>query len=286
MDLAFIGAGIMGHGMAVNLLKAGHQVSVIAHKNRLPIDDLVSKGATEALSYDKLLKGKEAIFLCLTNSLVAESVINDLTPFIEKNCLIIDTTTHEPSAPALLAEKTASVSARYVEAPVTGGVKQAAEGVLGAIVACQDQDFEEANDLLLCFCKQVEHFGSVGMAAKTKLVSNFLALGTATLVVETFNHAATLGIDWKKLYELAQLGSGNSSAMHRIIGNALEENFQGYVFTNKNTLKDFGYIKQLFDREGLDSSLATTMKSLYEISNREGDGDLMLSERLKTQRKN
>jgi 3-hydroxyisobutyrate dehydrogenase-like beta-hydroxyacid dehydrogenase len=282
MKIGFVGAGIMGHGMAANLLKAGHKVTVIANRNRAPIEDLVSKGAVEATSYQELAENKEAIVLCVTNSVVANSVIDQLALHLVPNVLIIDTTTNEPEAPVKLAEKVTAVGARYVEAPVTGGAKQATDGILGAIVACEDEHFPEAKILLLAFCKQVEHFGPIGMAAKTKLVSNFLALGTATLVVETYKHARSLGVDWQKLYELAQLGSGNSSAMHRVVGNALEGDFQGYVFTNENSLKDLSYIHSLLAQEGLDVSLAAVMKSFYAEAVDQGDGKRMISERLAT----
>jgi 3-hydroxyisobutyrate dehydrogenase-like beta-hydroxyacid dehydrogenase len=282
MDIAFIGAGIMGHGMACNLLSAGHKVAVIAHKNRAPIEDLISRGAEEATSYKELITGKVAVFICVTNSMIAEEVIDQIGPFLKEKALVIDTTTNEPEAPIRLAAKVMVAGGRYVEAPITGGVTQAANGVLGAIVACDEQDFLEAKELLSACCKQVEHFGSIGMAAKTKLVSNFLALGTATLVVETFNHARSLGVDWRKLYELAQLGSGNSSAMHRIIGNALEGDNKGYVFTNDNTLKDLSYIQKLLEDEQLDVRLAATMKSIYENTVQQGDGGRMISERLTT----
>ncbi len=285
MKIGFIGAGIMGHGMAANLLKAGHGLTVIANRNRTPIEDLVSKGAVEARSYKELAENKVAIILCVTNSAIADKVIDQLVPHLNANVLVIDTTTNEPEAPLRLAKKVTSVGARYVEAPVTGGAKQAAEGILGAIVACEEDHFPEAKSLLLSFCKQAEHFGPVGTAAKTKLVSNFLALGTATLVVETFKQARSLGVDWRKLYELAQLGSGNSSAMHRIVGNALKGDFQGYVFTNENSLKDLSYIHSLLEQEGLDVSLAATMKTLYAEAVEQGDGKRMISERLATSEK-
>ena len=63
-----------------------------------------------------------------------------------------------------------------------GGPVQAEEGILGAIVGSNQNDFEEAKSILLNFCKEVIYFGKIGMGAKTKLLSNFLSLGTATFV--------------------------------------------------------------------------------------------------------
>jgi 3-hydroxyisobutyrate dehydrogenase-like beta-hydroxyacid dehydrogenase len=280
MKIAFVGAGIMGHGMICNLLAAGHQVSIKAHSNRKPIIDLANRGATEAKSSAELARHAEALIICVTNSNAVEEVISELTPHLSTGILVIDCTTNEPNAPARFAQKLANAGLLYIEAPVTGGVTQAAEGTLGAIVGCLEEHFDQANKILSCFCKQVERFGDVGMGARTKLVSNFLALGTATLVVETFKQARALGVDWQKLYGLAKLGSGNSSAMHRIMDAALEDDFQGYVFTVQNTLKDLTYINKLLHDEGISSDLAQAMKGLYEESVTEGSGDQMLSERL------
>ena len=280
MRIGFVGAGIMGHGMAFNLLRAGHDVTVIAHTNRVPIDDLVSRGAREAATIEQLATRSDIVVLCLTGTQVARAVIRDLIPHLMPGVLVIDTTTNEPEGPEELAAGLKDAGCRYVEAPITGGVKQAEDGVLGAIVGCDESDFVEAEEILRGFCKQVERFGSVGMGVRAKLVSNFLALGTATLVIETFKQARSLGVDWKKLYELAQLGSGNSSGLQRIVGAALNEDYRGYVFTIKNTAKDFSYICELADDNGNGSKLAPVMKAIYERALSEGHGDHMLSELL------
>lgn len=280
MRIGFVGAGIMGHGMALNLLRAGHEVTVIAHRNRPPIDDLVSQGAREAASIEQLATDSEIIVLCLTGTHVARSVIGELAPHLMPGVMVIDTTTNDPHGPEELAARLTEVGAHYIEAPVTGGVNQAKDGVLGAIVGCDESDLDRAKDILSGFCKQVERFGPVGMGARAKLVSNFLALGTATLVVETFKQARSLGVDWKKLYELAQLGSGNSSGLRRILGNALEGDYRGYVFSIENTVKDFSYICKLTADNGDVPDLALVMKSIYERALADGHGGRMLSELL------
>jgi 3-hydroxyisobutyrate dehydrogenase-like beta-hydroxyacid dehydrogenase len=71
MHVALIGAGMMGHGMAANLLRHGHRVSVIAHRNRAPVEDLVAKGAVEATSLEAMAEA-DVILLCLTTSKVVE----------------------------------------------------------------------------------------------------------------------------------------------------------------------------------------------------------------------
>ena len=66
--LGFIGVGLMGHGMAANLLAGGHEVVVVAHRNRTPVEDLVRRGAREAKAIADLPQGLEAIFICVATS--------------------------------------------------------------------------------------------------------------------------------------------------------------------------------------------------------------------------
>ena len=78
-DVGLIGAGMMGHGMAANLLRHGHRVSVIAHRNRGPVGDLVAKGAQEVRSLEEIAKA-EVILLCVTTSKVVEETLARLPP--------------------------------------------------------------------------------------------------------------------------------------------------------------------------------------------------------------
>ncbi len=80
MRIGFIGAGLMGHGMVLNLLKGGHEVHVIAHRNRAPIEDLLSKGAREAGSLDKIAHTSDCIVLCLSSSKIVEETVAALKP--------------------------------------------------------------------------------------------------------------------------------------------------------------------------------------------------------------
>jgi len=281
MKIGYVGVGIMGHGMAGNLLKAGHELTVVAHRNRAPVEDLVARGAAEAPSLADLARTNDTLVLCVTGTPAARAVVEELLPHLGPGSLVIDTTTNAMEAPAELAARLATVGARYVEAPVAGGVKQAAEGVLGAIVGCAEADFPRAAAVLSGFCRQVERFGPVGMGARTKLVSNFLALGTATLVVEAFKLARAEGVDWRKLYEIAQLGSGNSSGLKRIVGSALEGDYGGYVFTVDNTVKDMSYIGRMVADSGADDGgLAAAFLAIFEAAAGAGHGQRLLSELL------
>ena len=280
MKVGLIGAGIIGHGVGLNLLAARHELTVAAHRNRAPIDDLVSRAAREADGLAELASTADAVVICVTDSPAARSVIAGLLGALRDGALVIDLTTNEPDAPAEFARALSGAGAHYIEAPVTGGAAQAREGVLGAIVGCDVAQFKRARILLSAFCKRVEYFGAPGMGARAKLVSNFLALGTATLVIETFRQARALGVDWRKLYELAQLGSGNSAGLRRIMDRALQGDYGGYVFSIGNTAKDLGYFCRMMEGEPASSELAPVLRAIHDRAVADGLGGRMLSELL------
>jgi 3-hydroxyisobutyrate dehydrogenase-like beta-hydroxyacid dehydrogenase len=278
--IGFIGAGIMGRGMAANLLKAGSNLHVVPHRNRQPIDELVSIGAREVSSLAAMAEACSTIILCLPNSATATSVVAELIAVMDSGGLIIDCTTNDVDTVRTLYGETHKAGLRYAEAPLTGGQQQAAEARLGAIVGCRDADFDAVKMALAPCCERIERLGDVGMGAATKLISNFLALGTATLVVEAMKMARLAGVDWEKFYQLAAQGSGHSMSLDRIAPKAIEGSHDGYVFTIANTAKDLRYIHD-FLPEGSDArALAGQMLRLYEEAQAKGLGDKFLSARL------
>ena len=86
--IGFIGAGIMGQGMVQNLLKAGNEVSIIANKNRRPIDELIALGANEVLSLADMASCCNSFILCLPSSATAISVCDELFPLLFPETLI------------------------------------------------------------------------------------------------------------------------------------------------------------------------------------------------------
>ena len=152
IKIGFIGAGYMGYGIALNLVN-NYDLTVFAHKNRKPIDDLVQKGAKEASSLKELASFSNVIIMCVTNTPITLDVIDEIFPYLEKITMIIDITTHKADGSIKIFQKLNSLDIMYVESPVMGGPVQAEEGVLGAIVGCEEKDFEFAKEILMNFCK-------------------------------------------------------------------------------------------------------------------------------------
>ena len=277
MKVGFIGVGLMGHGMAANLLKAGHELTVIAHRNREPVEDLVSGGAAEAESLAELAGKSDCIVLCVTNAQVAESVMDQLFDHLTVDHLIIDTSTSDPLVTERLAERLAAKGVAFADAPLTGGAQQAAEGVLGAIVGGTDAAYERARPVLDAFCTRIGHFGPAGAGHRAKLINNYLVLAMVAAIADTYNVARKAGIDWAPLLDVMKCGSNYSEALRRMVEPALEGDHDGYRFTLHNARKDVAYYMSFADGEGLTSDLAREVMAIYERSVAAGHGDLFVS---------
>src|SRR6056297_1931076 len=94
--IGFVGVGLMGHGMASCLLKAGHPLTVIAHRNRVPVEDLVSKGATEAEDLAALARASDIVHICAPGSPQVEAIVDVLAAEMAAGGVVIDCSTSNP----------------------------------------------------------------------------------------------------------------------------------------------------------------------------------------------
>ena len=280
-NIAFIGVGLMGYGIAKNLLLKNFNLKVISHKNRKPIDKLIKLGAVEFKNYDDLLNDIDCLFICVTNTQIAIEIAETIITKLDKQILIIDITTHNKNGSIKMEEIFNRKNNKYVESPVMGGPVQAEEGILGGIIGCSQQNYSDATIYLDSFCKNHFYFGEVGMGAKTKLICNFLSLGTTTFVLETIKAVEELNIDLEKFYSVAKLGSGNSGALSRVAEKAIEGDYKGYIFSVKNVVKDLTYIHDLVSDMPNAEKLTLLNKSFYEDAVKRGYGDLLVSELIK-----
>ena len=278
-NIGFIGVGYMGYGIAKNILKAGHKLFVVANKNREPIEKIVSEGAIEVKNFDEFKdKNLDVLFKCVTNTPIAKEIAEKLSSILSNNCLVIDITTHNKTGSIETEEIYKHKNIRYIECPVMGGPVQAEEGVLGGIVGASNENFKIAEAYLKNFCKNYFHFGPVGMGAKSKLLNNFLTLGNATLINHLAKTGKEFGLDMKKLFEVAKLGSGNSAALNRVFDNLLEGDFTGFKFTAKNSVKDLTYIQDLLKDFPEAEKVAEINKNYFQKAVDDGYGENFISE--------
>ena len=278
-NIGFIGVGYMGYGIAKNILKYKNKLYVIANKNRKPIDKIINDGAVEINSFEEFSnRNLDALFMCVTNTPIAKSISEKISKILDSKTIIIDVTTHNKTGSIETEEIFKSNNINYIECPVMGGPVQAEEGILGGIVGASENNFKLAEPYLKMFCKEYFYFGTVGMGAKSKLLNNFLSLGNAALVNHLAKTATELGLDLRKVFDVAKLGSGNSAALIRVFDNLLKGDFTGFKFTATNSVKDLSYIQDLLKDFPEAEKVAEVNKNYFQKAVDDGYGENFISE--------
>ena len=280
-NIGFVGLGAMGFGMASNLLTKHGQLHVTGHRNRRPVEDLVARGALEFTGSAALAAASDVVILCLPDSDVVERVVAEMGEALGEGKTLIDTGTSSLPSTRRLAKDLAGRGVRFAEAPLTGGVKQARAGELGALVGAHPDLFEQIAPLLRHFCVSVQHFGPVGAGARAKFVNNYMVMGIVALVSEAFHIAGMTGSDWHKLYDVVIRGSADSGVFRRMIGNARNGDFGGYVFSVDGALKDMTYITEMNASLGRATPLNQAVLDFFAAAAEAGYGDRRLSELLR-----
>lgn len=281
MKIGFIGLGAMGFGMASNILAKHGQLNVVSNRNRVPVDALVANGAREYADSAKLAAASDVIILCLPNSEIVEQVIASMIPDLTSGKIVIDTGTSSLLSTQRLEQQLNSLGVQFAEAPVTGGIKQAEAGELGALVGATPEVFDLVKAVLRTFCVSIQHFGGVGAGARAKFVNNYMVMGIVALVTEAFHIAGLTGSDWDKLYDVVIRGSADSGVFRRIIGNAKDGDFGGYVFSVEGALKDMTYITEMNASLGRATPLNRAVLGFFTDAANAGYGDSLVSELLR-----
>lgn len=243
-NIGFVGVGLMGHGMAKNLVEKGWKVTILGHRNRAPVDDLVGRGATEAKDVASLVAASDVVILCVTGTPEVEDLVNragGVLASCRKGQIVIDTSTSQPASTLKLVEAFKAKGVRFVDAPLTRTPVEAEQGRLNTLVGADAATFAELEPVFKAYCENVFHMGEAGAGHVIKLINNFVAIGTVALVSEALVACVKMGVDPKNLVKLMSVGAINSGILQMVAGGASEGDFTRMKFGLKNAAKDVRY---------------------------------------------
>ncbi len=264
MDLGFIGAGLMGEGMAANLLKANHMVATAVHRDAAPIARLEAAGAEVRPTAAAVAEGAEVVFLCLPNADVVQAMVAAIRGRLAAGALIVDTTTSLPKVSAGLAASLAEDGVGFVDAPVTGGPEQAAAGELISLVGGEANDVDRAEVLLAATSRRVVRFGGPGAGHAAKLINNYITQGQAAMTIEAMRRCDALGIDRETMFSVLSEGAARSGILMRIVPSVLAGTYDGQKFSIANAAKDVSYVAQVCVELGEDSPVVAGLQAFFE----------------------
>ena len=195
--IGFIGIGLMGHGIAKNLVTKGFPLTVRVNRNRGPLEDLLAAGAREVKTNADVARDADIVFLCVTGAPQVEEIVNgrDGIASVARNGLIVvDTSTSEPATTAKMRDALATAGVRFVDAPLARTPVEAEQGRLNIMVGADDATFAELKPVLAAFCENIIHAGPAGHGIVLKLINNFIAQAIATATAEALAAAAKSGL--------------------------------------------------------------------------------------------
>jgi 3-hydroxyisobutyrate dehydrogenase-like beta-hydroxyacid dehydrogenase len=275
--IGFIGVGLMGHGMAKNLVEKGHPLTILGNRNRKPVDDLVKRGATEVKTPAEIAKASDIVFLCVTDSSVVEKMVkgpNGLKEGAHRGMVIVDCSTANPNSTIELANEMADIGVHYADAPLGGTPAQAEEGLLSAMIGAEPAVFERIKDVCALWAgTKVVHLGPVGNGHKAKLLNNFLSMGYAAIYAEALALGEHVGIT-PQIFDSVLRGSRMDCGFYQTFFKyVIDRDPNAHQFTLRNAYKDVRYLEDLAQAVPMPNPVGNAVKNYYAAAVAAGKGD-------------
>jgi len=286
--IGFIGIGMMGHGVAKNLVTKGFPLAFIVHRDRSRTDDLVAAGARELRTAAELARDSDIVMLCVSGSPQVEANVygdDGILSQARSGLTVIDMTTAEPGSTAKAREALAAKGGVLIDAPLGRTPKHAEEGKLTAMVGAGEADFARVRPVLDAFCEHVFHVGPPGAGHTLKLVNNFMALTIAASIGEAFAVAAKAGVRLDRLFEVASQSAYNTQIFQMLAGSALQGDLGGFQFSIRNAEKDLRYYTHLAESLPVASFIGEAVHQSYTQAVAMGLGDKLLASVIEAQEK-
>ena len=287
MKIGFIGLGIMGRAMALNLIKGGHTVSVWARRAE-SMQPLLDAGAKAASSASDAARGNELVISMVADAPDVAEVMRAVAAAAEPGLIAIDMSTIAPAAARQVGEALAAVGVDFLDAPVSGGEVGAIAGTLSIMVGGSEAAFAKARPAFECMGKNIVHVGASGAGQVTK-AANQIVTGMGVLAVaEAFAFAAKNGVDRSKVREALLGGFAYSKILENHGQRMLDRNFKP-GFKSWMHEKDLNIVMQTAHELGLclPGSAATAQMFNAMVGSGMGEEDsiavLKLLERLSGQ---
>jgi 3-hydroxyisobutyrate dehydrogenase-like beta-hydroxyacid dehydrogenase len=270
--LGFIGAsGLMGHGMAKNLLAKDRRLALTVHRNRERVADLLAAGASEAPSAAALAAGSEIVFICVTGSPQVEAAVDGLLAGARRGLLIVDCSTSEPDSSDRLRARCAAAGVTFVDAPLARTPVEAEAGRLNVMVGAEPAVFAQLEPVLRGFAENVFHVGGPGAGHKIKLLNNFIAQAICTATAEAFAVGQRAGVDLAQLVQLVGAGPVNSG-LFQAMAKTLQGDLAGLKFELDLARKDVRYYTHLAEGLAVPTVMGEAVHQSLSIASALGHG--------------
>jgi 3-hydroxyisobutyrate dehydrogenase-like beta-hydroxyacid dehydrogenase len=267
--IGFIGLGMMGHGMAKNIVEKGHPLTILGRSNRAPIEDLLARGAVEAATPKTLAERSDIVFLCVTGSRDVEALVrgpDGLAAGLKPGAVIVDCSTADPNSTLALAAELATLGIDYADAPLGRTPKEAWAGTLDTMVGASPAVFARLLPVLETWAGRIVHIGEVGDGHRMKLINNFLSLGYGALYAEALALSAKVGLSPARFDSVIRGGRMDCGFYQTFMRWTLEGDRDAHRFSLANALKDLRYLEAMADAAGIANPVGNAVKNSFALA--------------------
>ena len=271
--IGFAGLGLMGHGMAKNIVEKGWPLTVLAHRKREAVEDLKTRGAKEVSSPRELAESCDILVMCVTGSPQVEALIGGGVAAAGGPRLIVDCSTSEPASTIRLAKSLAPTGISFVDAPLSRTPKDAWEGTLDVMVGGDTAAVARARAVLEAFAGRVVETGPSGTGHTMKLLNNFVSMGYAALYSEALMVGAKAGLSPKVFDSVISGGRMDCPFYQTFRKYVIERDRNAHRFTINNAHKDVTYLAGFAQALGVANPVGAAVRNSFALAVGGGHGE-------------
>ncbi len=274
--VGFIGLGNMGRHMAMNVIKAGHEVTVHDIR-REAAEPHIAAGATWADTARAVTEASEVVFTSLPGPREVEEVAlgeGGILGGASPGTVYVDLSTNSPTLIRQIHAEFAERGVPVLDTPVSGGVQGAEAGTLGVFCGGDEKVYERVRPVLDAIGDKVDYYGPSGAGAIAKLVHNLISISARVLVAEGLTLGVKAGVDPEALLRAVQNGSYGQGRLlkHTIPNTVFTGDFDKVGFALELSLKDLNLALELAEEYGVPMQLVSLAAAETEEAVKQGLG--------------
>ena len=278
LRVGYIGVGLMGHGAAKNILANGHPLTVLGHRNREPVDDLVGRGAHEARTPVEVASASDVVFTCLPSSVEVEAALfgGGLMEAMRPGTTYVDSTTADPGSTRRIGAELSARGVAMVDGPLGRTPKEAEAGKLSTFLGGDPGAVAQVKPIVACYADTIIEAGPLGSGHTLKLINNFISIGTSAVIAEAIATASKLGLDLAKVHKVVSSGGANSAMFQMMMPWALEGDSSRLKGPLRIAGKDLRFYCRMAESVGMASFLAQAASQTYQLAIAQGHADTFM----------
>lgn len=273
--VGIIGCGLMGSGIAKNLLKKQFKVHVF-DINEAAVKSLVDHGAIASATPTDMASEIDFLIMSLTSpDIIKDTLLHEQNGVLfkmKKGSYILDMSTNDVQLTRKIHNTAEENGIQFYDCPLSGGPEGAANGTLTIMVGGSKDHFPTILPILKAVGKYIEYVGKSGAGQTVKLCHNMVVAGVITLLSEAFITGERAGVTKEKLAGILQKGSGQTRAMDVFGVNILDESFDNVKFSLANMTKDIHLYRQLAENSQISTFVSDITHQLFHLGKNKGKG--------------